>query len=127
MGPAQLRELQRRGGEIGAHSVRHPNLRLLSAGETLDEMLDSRRTLQELCQAPVEGFAYPGGQMGGTTVQAARAAGFRHAVTTAGGINRTGCDLLQLGRIGMPDTPVADFKRAFSARLLRAAGAPAAA
>ncbi|WP_157991412.1 polysaccharide deacetylase family protein [Caldimonas tepidiphila] len=117
MSPAQVRAMHGRGVEIGAHTVNHPNLSLMSQAEAEAEMLESRRVLEELCQAPVDGFAYPGGKMSASTVAAARAAGFRHAVTTIKGINNGRSDVLQLRRVGMPDNAVSDFKRALGSAM----------
>lgn len=114
---AQIRAMHGRGAEIGAHTVHHPNLALMSQAEVEAEMRESRQALEALCQDSVDGFAYPGGRMGAATVAAARAVGFRHAVTTVKGINSTGSDVLQLRRVGMPDTAVADFKRALGSAM----------
>ncbi|UZG45807.1 polysaccharide deacetylase family protein [Caldimonas thermodepolymerans] len=117
---AQIREMHRRGVEIGAHSVRHPNLQLVSCVHELQrEMTVSRQQLEALCQAPIDGFAYPGGRMNADTVAAARAVGFRYAVATISAVNRAPYDRFQLCRIGMPDAPLADFKRAFSTSMTR--------
>jgi len=119
MSAAQVRALhgRGRGAEIGAHTVNHPNLELMSQAETEAEMREGRRALEDLCQAPVDGFAYPGGKMCAPTVAAAKAVGFRHAVTTVKGINNASSDMLQLRRVGMPDTAVSDFKRALGSAM----------
>lgn len=119
LGAEQIREMHRRGVEIGAHSVRHPNLKLVSEADLRQEMIASREMLESLCQAPVDGFAYPGGRMNDATAVAARAVGFRYAVATISAVNRAPHDHFKLCRIGMPDSPVADFKRALSATMLR--------
>lgn len=116
---AQVRAMHGRGAEIGAHTVHHPNLALMSPAEAEAEMRAGREALEDLCQAPVDGFAYPGGKMRAPTVAAARAVGFRHAVTTVMGINDTRSDVLQLRRVGMPDTAVSDFKRALGSAMRR--------
>lgn len=118
----QIREMHRRGVEIGAHSVRHPNLMLVPQSELEREMTASRDVLEELCQAPIEGFAYPGGRMNDASVHAARDAGFRYAVATISAVNHAPCDRFRLCRIGMPDSTVADFKRALSMKMRRADG-----
>lgn len=120
---AQVREMHRQGVEIGAHSVRHPNMKLLQEHEVRSEMLASRKTLQEICDAPIEGFAYPGGRMNEGTAQAARTAGFRYAVATTTAINEAPYERFRLSRIGMPDSGLADFKRSLSAAMRRPAGA----
>lgn len=108
----QVVAMHRAGIEIGAHSVRHPNLTLESDEVVREEMQTSRDRLQALCQSPIEGFAYPAGWKNKGTLAAARDVGFRYAVSTARGINDQSSDRHSLARVGMPDTHVADFKRA---------------
>lgn len=112
MNSAQIVEMQRRGIEIGAHTVTHPNLTLEPVDRVRWEMETSRRTLQTLCGAEVNGFAYPAGWSDPTTLAQARAAGFRYAVATTSGFSAPQRDLFSLSRVGMPDSAAADFKRA---------------
>jgi peptidoglycan/xylan/chitin deacetylase (PgdA/CDA1 family) len=112
MNADQILEMHRRGIEIGAHTVNHPNLTLESTSSVRWEMETSRQTLQRLCDAEVSGFAYPAGWKNETTVAQARAAGFRYAVATTSGFSAPQRDLFSLSRVGMPDSAAADFKRA---------------
>jgi peptidoglycan/xylan/chitin deacetylase (PgdA/CDA1 family) len=75
-------------------------------------MQRSRAELAALLDRPVDGFAYPGGRMNEAVVDAARRVGFRHAVSTVSCINRLPADAWSLGRVGMPDSSLADLKRA---------------
>jgi peptidoglycan/xylan/chitin deacetylase (PgdA/CDA1 family) len=117
--PDQIASMHRRGIEIGAHSVSHPNMRMVTRAEAIDEMVDSRRLLESICGTAVEGFAYPGGRVSDGTVEAAQAAGFLYALATAHGINTAPYALHQLIRAGMPDGPMAEMRRT----LARLAGA----
>jgi peptidoglycan/xylan/chitin deacetylase (PgdA/CDA1 family) len=108
----QILDMHRRGVEIAAHSVDHPNLSLETPAQVRWEMQTSKRILEHLCGSPVDGFAYPAGWMNDDTVSAAKESGFRYAVTTKPAFNSRQIDLLKLSRIGMPDTSAADFKRA---------------
>jgi peptidoglycan/xylan/chitin deacetylase (PgdA/CDA1 family) len=113
LSPAQLRELVARGGvEIGAHTVEHPNLALQPAAQVLHEMNTSRRDLEALLDQPVPGFVYPGGRMSDAVIEQARGAGFLYALSTESRLNELPTDLMRLGRIGMPDSGPADFRRA---------------
>ncbi len=112
MTTAQIVEMHRRGIEIGAHTVNHPNLTLEPPDRVRWEMESSRRALQQLCGAEVNGFAYPAGWKDETTVSLAREAGFRYAVATTSGFSAPQRDLFSLSRVGMPDSAAADFKRA---------------
>jgi peptidoglycan/xylan/chitin deacetylase (PgdA/CDA1 family) len=119
--PVQLQDLHRRGVEIGAHSVTHPNLCVAANGEVRSEMALSRMYLETLLQQAVDGFAYPGGRMSADTAAVARELGFRYALATTSGVNTTPFDAFALRRIGMPDAPLADFRRAFSRAMARGA------
>ncbi|MHB8294031.1 MAG: polysaccharide deacetylase family protein [Acidimicrobiales bacterium] len=80
----EVRELARRGVEIGSHSTRHADLSLLSADDARDDLLCSRRHLEELLDAPVEIAAYPFGKATEQTARACREAGFTAACMTGG-------------------------------------------
>jgi peptidoglycan/xylan/chitin deacetylase (PgdA/CDA1 family) len=121
MNSRQLLEMHRAGVELGAHSVRHPNLILETADVVREEMRTSRDYLEALCDTPVAGFAYPAGWKSDDAVAAARETGFRYAVATVSGINTERNDLFSLSRVGMPDTRVSDFKRALAAIVQRVA------
>ncbi len=71
--------------EIGGHTVSHPQLSRLEAGEVLREMADNRRRLEGLLDRPVRHFAYPYGDAascGAREAVLAREVGFQTAVTT---------------------------------------------
>ena len=72
----------------------------------------SRQQLQELTQQPVDSFAYPGGRSSVWMPDLLAALGFHHAVDTRRGINQAPASRYAIARVGMPDTPVGDFKRA---------------
>ena len=114
-----VRALHARGFEIGAHSVSHVNLCLREGDALRAEMVDSRRDLEQTLGMPVPGFAYPGGRLDTPVVECARELGFAYALTTDIGTNRRDADPMRLRRIGAPDSPVADFKRAFARALSR--------
>lgn len=98
----QVRQLHRAGMEIGAHTVRHPILRLLSNAEAQDEIAGGRARLQALVDAAVEVFAYPNGKPGEDYdhrhVDMVRRLGFRAAVSTSPGVVSADSDRHQLPR-----------------------------
>lgn len=100
------------GFTIGDHTVSHIDPRHLTQAQLRDELFSSRRALQELCQQPIDSFAYPAGRISVCMPDLLAKAGFHHAVTTERGINQYPCNRYEIARIGMPDTPVGDFKRA---------------
>jgi peptidoglycan/xylan/chitin deacetylase (PgdA/CDA1 family) len=85
MTASELRELAAAGWELGAHSVTHPHMSRLSYDACLKEMVDSRRTVEQLAGVAVRTFSYPFGSHGWTAMTAARAAGFTAAVGTVEG------------------------------------------
>ena len=82
LGADGVREVSERGMEIGSHSVTHPRLSGLDPETLIHEVGDSRQVLSEIVNAPVEGFAYPYGDLDGPAVRAARGAGYVYAVAT---------------------------------------------
>jgi len=99
---AQLREMAHAGMTIGAHTVHHPILKGLPEDETLSELIEGRRRLEQITGGPVRFFAYPNGMPGrdytADHVRLVRQAGFEAALTTAWGAAHPGCDLYQIPR-----------------------------
>lgn len=118
----QLRALRTCGFDMGAHTVHHTNMCLMTESDRIAEMHASAKHLSEMIDAPVHGFAYPAGHKNREVVDTVRAAGFDYAVSTDVGINLPPYRRFQLARIGMPNAPLSDFKRAFSSIVSRALG-----
>jgi peptidoglycan/xylan/chitin deacetylase (PgdA/CDA1 family) len=125
--PAELRELSRDGlVEIGAHTVNHPWLASLSLGEQREEIVRSKRDLEDIIGAPVISFSYPYGTAGSFTRHTetlVRDAGFLGAVTTElgkplpwGSVSLDG-DRFALPRMPGCDVPAADIVAAIDRRL----------
>ena len=74
-----IREVAARGMEVGSHSISHPKLAGLEPELLEWEVAESRRTLSELLDQPVEGFCYPYGNLDGAAVRAVRRAGYSYA------------------------------------------------
>jgi peptidoglycan/xylan/chitin deacetylase (PgdA/CDA1 family) len=70
---------------IGAHGVRHINLARASADEVEQEMMGSRRSLEQAIGREVKHFAYAFGACGPREAQIAKRLGFRTAVTSQHG------------------------------------------
>lgn len=119
----EVAKLSSDGVEIGVHTVRHPNLALLTAEEVEREVRDSRLRLEAICGAPVHGFAYPGGRFNDETVRVVSSQGMSYALSTVSDINRLPFDSFRLRRISMPTLSMPDFKRALASVLTRAAAA----
>ena len=114
MNVEQVRELAAMGFTIGAHTVSHVDLRQLDAGAVQQELVVSRQALEAVLDQPITTFAYPSGFHNEGLQRAVQAAGFYNAVSTDRGINGNDLNPYAVYRIGMPDTSVADFKRALS-------------
>lgn len=114
MTPDDISRLAARGFEIGAHSVAHPNLTRLPSDEVALQMTRSRDRLAALTGSPVVGFAYPAGLTDANVTSLSRELGFGYALSSDTGVNRPSYEMYRLARIGPPDSPLADFKRALS-------------
>ncbi len=112
MSPQQVQTLAAQGFSIGGHTHSHIDPRKLGREQLLLELRSSRQQLQALCQQPIDSFAYPGGRSSVWMPDLLALTGFHHAVTTERGINQAPSDRFAIARIGMPDTPIGDFKRA---------------
>ena len=100
LGPESLREIARRGFELGAHGVTHAALSRIDPANLTAEVQGSIDDLRALGIEPVA-FAYPygdAGHPGGVVERAVRDAGVRIAVTTEERTLRRGDPLLRLPR-----------------------------
>ncbi len=82
---AQAKAFVSAGMEVGAHTLNHPFLTLLSPDSQRREMADSAALIREKLGCGTPGIAYPNGDHDAATVSAARAAGFAYAVITRSG------------------------------------------
>jgi peptidoglycan/xylan/chitin deacetylase (PgdA/CDA1 family) len=55
----EVRELQRSGIRFGSHTVTHPQLHGLSPAQIQDEIVNSKKTIEEKTGCAVDSFAYP--------------------------------------------------------------------
>ncbi len=99
-----LRRLERRGIEIGSHSVSHADLTQLGDREALRELVRSRRVLEGRLHHPVQWFAYPFGAYDERVERLARRAGYVLAVTTEQGTLQSARQPLALRRLRVLDT-----------------------
>jgi len=74
-----------RGHEVSAHSVSHPFLEALPAAAVIQELVEDRRRLEELCGYPVRGMSYPFGTYSREIVALLPSLGIRYART----VNKT--------------------------------------
>jgi hypothetical protein len=76
-----VEEMRRAGVTIGSHTKTHVWLANESDEKMLDELAGSKRDLERRLGAPVNHFAYPGGQFTGRVVDLVARAGYRFAYT----------------------------------------------
>ena len=106
----QLREMAAAGVEIGAHTRTHPDLgRIEDKQQLFEEIVGSKRELEQVIDRPVNYFAFPFGLPANMSTQAfeiAYQAGFWGVCSAYGGYNLPGDDSFHLQRIhGDPQWP----------------------
>ncbi|MBK7642014.1 MAG: polysaccharide deacetylase family protein [Planctomycetes bacterium] len=97
-----VRELDRAGVEIGAHTVHHEILARLEPAAAAREVGDSKDALERTLGRPVTSFAYPFGRRWdyhAAAKQSARDSGFTSATTTHAGTNNPSTDRYELKRV----------------------------
>ena len=75
----ELREISRRGMEVGAHGTSHVKLANLGPEQLEEEVKGSRRLLSEVLGEELEGFSYPYGNFDAAALEAVRRAGYTYA------------------------------------------------
>jgi peptidoglycan/xylan/chitin deacetylase (PgdA/CDA1 family) len=100
----QVRELSRRGFEIGAHTRTHPDLGRLDGAAAWDEMAGARAEIEGQLGKAVDLFAYPYGgraNIADSNRRLVKAAGFRCCCSCYGGLTDRGADPFHLQRIAV--------------------------
>lgn len=103
----QARELQAAGVELGGHTVGHQILSRLSEAEQQREISGGAEAIRREIRNGLSTFAYPWGRrwdFDEHSKSAARAAGFRCAVTMHAGINDARTDRFALKRLAIDDS-----------------------
>jgi len=121
----QVRMLNERGFDIGAHTRTHVDLGCLDTVSAREEIAGGRKDIEREIGRPVDLFAYPYGRAGNISESnraLVRAAGFRCCCSCYGGVARGGADPFRLQRIAV--TPWYGSPHHFGAAVLREAAAP---
>lgn len=95
----EVGELSRSLVTVGAHTIAHASLPVLSLEGQLAEMQTSRRACESWTGQPVRHFAYPFGHYDGRTLTAVSACGFASACATTPGVVRPWTDRRRLPRL----------------------------
>ena len=98
MSADQLREMRAAGFDLGAHTHTHPYLTELDPAGAREEMLRSRKVLEDLLGEPVPLFSYPFGDFDASVHDAATEM-FEGAISTRLGRLRADGDLHAIERI----------------------------
>lgn len=101
---SQLRLLEKRGWDIGSHTVSHTEIPSMSPEAALKTLRQSRFALERHLGHPVQWFCYPAGSVDAKSVEAVKKAGYVLATTTKSGDTLSAQDPLQLERIRISNT-----------------------
>jgi peptidoglycan/xylan/chitin deacetylase (PgdA/CDA1 family) len=85
----ELKQMHADGHEIGSHSQTHAILPLITDEQLEREVAGSRDHLKQRLGFEIDTFCYPNGDCDERVAAAVQRAGYRHAVTTRYGINRS--------------------------------------
>ena len=114
---AQVRAMLAAGMQIGSHSISHPRLSELPAGEAQRQIAASKALLEAAFGSTIESFCYPYGDYSPQLAALVAAAGYRCAVTTQFGRQHRASERFVLKRIPVG---AAQGLAEFAYRLLRA-------
>jgi peptidoglycan/xylan/chitin deacetylase (PgdA/CDA1 family) len=116
MDVAQVRDWLRAGHRIGSHSLSHPYLTRLSMRDAREEIVTSKKKLEDTFGVTVEDFCYPYGNWNETVRDLVMEAGYRTACAADFGVNTAAVSPFSLRRI-IVRHPTRSLK-ALKARLL---------
>jgi len=124
---SEIRQMNKEGISFGAHTVTHPVLGSLPVPRLQEEILGSKRLVENRLQVSVRHFAYPFGKQADFGCHAkgeVRAAGFQTAVTTISGVNGPDQDPLELKRFSLdePDLGIFGLKLDWTRMSVKPAG-----
>ena len=101
---AELREMQESGMEIGSHTVNHVRLTEVDDLRLMQELTDSRQTLEDILGNTVGSFAYPYGAWDARCANSVKQAGYTGACTTRTGWALRDENAFQLRRLTIFNT-----------------------
>lgn len=95
----QLQEMTKSGIEIGSHTLTHPDLTVLEPSRLREEIINSKKKLEDVFRVPIKHFCYPFGRHNSSVTHCVQDAGYETATTTVAGRWNTKEDLFALKRI----------------------------
>jgi peptidoglycan/xylan/chitin deacetylase (PgdA/CDA1 family) len=99
MTESQVREWLAAGHEIGSHSLTHRNLRHLSIADAREEIMGSKKALEDKFGRPIRHFSYPYGSWNPAVRDVVKEAGYETASTMRMGFNDAQTPPLELRRL----------------------------
>jgi peptidoglycan/xylan/chitin deacetylase (PgdA/CDA1 family) len=105
--------------EVGAHTVTHPSLTVLSKSQQMEEIANSKTQLENIMGHPVTNFSYPHGDYSVETIDLVHKAGFQSASTTKFKCVFPDADPFQLPRFQVDDWSGEEFLRRLARWYLR--------
>jgi peptidoglycan/xylan/chitin deacetylase (PgdA/CDA1 family) len=101
MDVAQVRDWLRAGHRIGSHSLSHPYLTRLSIRDAREEIITSKKKLEDTFGVAVEDFCYPYGNWNEIVRDLVVEAGYRTACSADFGVNTPAVSPFSLRRISV--------------------------
>jgi peptidoglycan/xylan/chitin deacetylase (PgdA/CDA1 family) len=95
----QVRQWLAAGHDIGSHTRTHPYLTRIPLAQAREEIVASKRKLEDLFHRPIEHFCYPYGDWNDAVRDLVAEAGYRTACTTQPGVNDADSSPLALKRV----------------------------
>jgi len=99
MDASQVRDWLAAGHDIGSHTLTHPFLTRLEADQAREEIVASKKKLEDLFGRPIEHFCYPYGDWTSVVRDWVMEAGYCTASTTDFGVNTSETSSYALKRI----------------------------
>ncbi|MBA3723671.1 MAG: polysaccharide deacetylase family protein [Candidatus Levybacteria bacterium] len=115
-----MQSLIKAGWEIGCHSATHANLATLSDKELKEEIVTSKKSLENDLGITIKYFAYPRGKYNATVARMVQRAKYTMALTMDDGFINTQSNRFTLPRVGVDRTHTfAEFAATFSPSVVR--------
>lgn len=112
LSPAQLRELNDSGFEVGCHSMSHAYLTELDPSRLHTEIVEAKEKLQQVLGRSVDHFSCPGGQWNPEVAAFAQRAGYHSMAASQTGTNSSRTSRFRLARVAvLRGTKIGEFSR----------------
>lgn len=95
---------------IGNHTVNHTKLTLLNDEEVLNEILESKKTIEEIINKKVSTFSFPYGSYNKNIINICRKIGLKKVATTVSRNYYSWTNTMKIPRVHVADDDINDFK-----------------